>query len=87
LVIEKNGRFSGDAKSDDKKTTMELLTPKQIRKALGVSLSLVYRWAKDGTLPCVRFPCRSEDGAKTQKDLVRFRPQDVESFINKHRQK
>jgi hypothetical protein len=63
---------------------MELLTPKDVQRILKVSLSLVYRMADRGQLPCVRWDAPGEGERK--KTLVRFERDAVLEFINQHRQ-
>ena len=63
---------------------MELLTPKDVQKMLKVSLSLVYRMADRGQLPCVRWDAPGE--GKRKKTVVRFEKSTVFEFIEKHRQ-
>ena len=57
----------------------ELLTVSEVKRILKVSRSLVYRWAQEGRLPCVRWGCPGQ-GEKRQT-IVRFRPEDVQRFI------
>ena len=64
--------------------TPELLTPRETRQILKVSLSLVYRWAETGVLPAVRIPCAAGPKSKRHKALVRFKQEDVWTFIEKH---
>jgi len=61
---------------------MELLTPKDVQKMLKVSLSLVYRMAERGQLPCVRWEAPGEGERK--KTMVRFKQEDVFNFIQEH---
>jgi predicted site-specific integrase-resolvase len=63
---------------------MELLTPRETRQILKVSLSLIYRWSASGVLPAVRIPCAQGKGSRRRKDLVRFKAEDVCSFVEKH---
>jgi hypothetical protein len=63
---------------------MELLTPKDVHRILKVSLSLVYRMADRGQLPCVRWDAPGEGERK--KTVVRFEKDAVYEFIEKHRQ-
>jgi hypothetical protein len=60
-----------------------LLTPKDVKLLLKCSLPWVYKAASAGLLPCVRIPCLGL-GEKRKKDLVRFREQDLRSFIEKY---
>jgi len=60
-----------------------LLTPKDVKRMLGVSLSLVYRMADRGQLPCVRWEAPGEGERK--KTVVRFEKEVVLEFIKKHR--
>lgn len=60
----------------------QLLTAKDIRRLLKCSLALVYKLAEQGRLPCVRIPCPGNGSRK--KTLVRFKPSDVQEFIQAH---
>ena len=51
-----------------------LLTAKEVADLIQVDRSTVSRWAKAGTLPSLKIG-----------DLLRFRPSDIEAFINAHR--
>ena len=62
---------------------MELLTPKDVQKMLKVSLSLVYRMADRGQLPCVRWEAPGEGQRK--KTMVRFEKEAVFEFVKQHR--
>ena len=64
---------------------IELLTPVEVKKILKVSLSLVYRFAERGQLPCVRIPSPSNNG-KRCKSTVRFKKSDLFDFVEKHYQ-
>ena len=64
---------------------VELLTAKDLRRMLKVSLSLVDRWAERGDLPCVRIPCPGK-GKERSRDLVRFKREDVLAFVERHYQ-
>lgn len=59
----------------------QLLTAKDVQRSLRCSLALVYRWADQGRLPCVRIPC---PGNGRQKSLVRFKHSDLVEFIDRH---
>jgi hypothetical protein len=61
-----------------------LLTPKDVQKMLKVSLTLVYRMADRGQLPCVRWDSPGE--GKRKKTVVRFERDAVLEFIKQHRQ-
>jgi hypothetical protein len=63
---------------------MELLTPKDVQKMLKVSLTLVYRMADRGQIPCVRWECPGEGERK--KTVLRFERDVVLEFIRQHRQ-
>ena len=63
---------------------MDLLTPKDVQKMLKVSLSLVYRMAERGQLPCVRWEAPGE--GKRKKTVVRFEKPAVYEFLETHRQ-
>ena len=58
-----------------------LLNPKQVKEILGCSLPLVYKLAENGKLPSVKYS--AENG---KRQVVRFEPQEVERFIERHRQ-
>lgn len=60
-----------------------LLTPKDVQRMLKVSLSLVYRMADRGQLPCVRWDAPGEGERK--KTMVRFEKEAVIDFIKNHR--
>jgi len=51
-----------------------LLTVAQVAELLAVSESLVYRLASDGEIPCYRIG----------KGALRFRPEDIESYLSTH---
>ena len=56
-----------------------LLTPKDTKIILNISLPYVYRLAERGQLPCVRWPAPG-DGTR-KKTVVRFKIEDVQKFI------
>jgi hypothetical protein len=60
-----------------------LLTPKEVQRMLKVSLSLVYRMADRGQLPCVRWDAPGV--GKRKKTMVRFEKEVVIDFIKTHR--
>ena len=60
-----------------------LLTPKDVKRILGVSLSLVYRMADRGQLSCVRW--EAPGVGERKKTVVRFEKAVVFEFIKKHR--
>lgn len=62
---------------------MELLTPKEVKAILRVSLAMVYKMAERGKLPCVRFGI-SERDSERQKMSLRFKKADVLAFIEAH---
>ena len=62
-----------------------LLSAKEVKKILRCSLPLVYRMADRGQLPCVRWECPGV--GKRKKSMVRFSPEDIREFIEKHRRK
>jgi transposase len=62
-----------------------LLTAKEVQRVLGVSLALVYRMAERGQLPCVRWECPGE-GEKRPRTMIRFELEQVQRFIEQHRQ-
>ncbi len=57
-----------------------LLDAKDVRKILHCSLPLIYKMAARGQIPCVRIPCPGD----RQKRLLRFKKDDVLSFIAKY---
>jgi hypothetical protein len=62
---------------------LELITAKDVKKILKVSLPLVYKLAEQGRLSCVRIPCPGK-GLKKVRTIVRFKPGDVLEFLEKH---
>ena len=63
----------------------ELMTATDVKKTLRCSLSYVFRLSEDGRLPSIRIPCRTL--GTRRKELVRFRREDIEAFINNHYRK
>jgi excisionase family DNA binding protein len=61
----------------------ELLTPKDVKAILKVSLPTVYRMAERAQLPCVRIECPGE-GIEKPRSIVRFKKSDVLEFIERH---
>jgi hypothetical protein len=62
---------------------MDLLSPKDVKTILGVSLPMVYKLAERGQLPCVRFGI--SNGTSGRKKLcLRFKKGDVLDFIENH---
>jgi len=59
-----------------------LLDAREIKRLLRCSLPLVYKLADRGQIPCVRWECPGE--GKRVKTMVRFKLEDVLSFIEKH---
>lgn len=53
---------------------MELLTPEEVAKILKVDKRTIYYWIERKTLPHVRI----------NRKVIRFRPVDIEEFIQKH---
>ena len=69
---------------ETKDTTVDpLLTAKDVKRLLGVSLPLVYKMAERGQLPCIRWRCLGKKNRRP-KTVVRFKREDVVSFIEKH---
>ena len=64
---------------------VELLTAKEVKHMLNVSLPLVYKLADQRRIPCIRIPCPG-NGTEKPRTLVRFELKDVLDFIEKHRQ-
>jgi predicted DNA-binding transcriptional regulator AlpA len=62
-----------------------LLTPKEVKTILAVSLPLIYKMANQGRLACVRWGCQPGDG-KRAKTMLRFKLKDVQAFIEQHYQ-
>ena len=62
---------------------IELLKPQDVKKILNCSLPQVYKLADRGLLTCVRIPGATEAGGRV---LVRFKLEDIVSFIDKHTQ-
>jgi hypothetical protein len=60
-----------------------LLSAKDVRRMLKVSLPLVYKLADQGRLPCVRVPCPGKGQVKP-RTLVRFKLEDVIRFVDQH---
>ena len=60
-----------------------LLSAKDVKRLLGCSLPLVYRLAERKQLPCVRWECPGE-GKEKPRTIVRFKQEDVYSFIERH---
>jgi predicted DNA-binding transcriptional regulator AlpA len=58
-----------------------LLTPKQVQKLLGASLPYIYKLASTNRILVVRIPSL---GAGREKNLIRFKLEDVLNFINSH---
>jgi len=63
--------------------TIDLITAKEVKRILRVSLPLVYKLAEQKRLPCVRIECPGE-GTKKPRTLVRFKLEDVQEFIERH---
>ena len=57
-----------------------LLNAHDVQRVLKVSRSLVYKWADEGRIPCVRIP---STGGR-HKDIVRFQLRDIRAFIDRH---
>jgi|YNPMSStandDraft_2_1061718.scaffolds.fasta_scaffold20235_2 excisionase family DNA binding protein len=53
---------------------MELLTPQEVAKILKVSKRTVYYWIENSMITHI----------KVNKKTIRFRPQDIEEFLNTH---
>ena len=53
---------------------MDLLTPEQVAKKLGVKTITVYKWAQSNDIPCYRLG-----------RLVRFLDEDIDVYINERR--
>lgn len=57
----------------------ELITTKDVRRMIRCSEALIYKWADEGRIPCVRIPCPGH--GKQKKRLLRFKHDDVTRFI------
>ena len=58
--------------------SIELLTIRQVAKAIRVTDSTIYKWCQTGKLPCFTF-----DNGK--RGAVRIRLDDVREFLDKNR--
>ncbi len=65
------------------KSIEPLLDAKEVKRLLRCSLPLVYKLADQRRLPCVRIPCPG-NGTNKRQNLVRFKRDDVYSFIEEH---
>ena len=59
---------------------MELLKPADVQNVLKCSLPYVYRLAESGRLKHVRIPSIEPHGTR-QKNVIRFRKEDILEFI------
>jgi predicted DNA-binding transcriptional regulator AlpA len=59
-----------------------LLDAREVKRLLRCSLPLVYKLANRGQIPCVKWECPGK--SKRVKTMVRFKLEDVLSFIEKH---
>ena len=57
--------------------TPEILSPKEVKNLLKISLAGVYRMAERGTIPSIRF-------GDAKKKTLRFKKSDVWKFIEAH---
>jgi len=62
----------------------ELLKPQDVRRILKVSLSTVYALVERNQIRAIRIPCPRTPGRRG-KSIVRFAPEDLQEFIEKHR--
>jgi hypothetical protein len=60
-----------------------LLDAREVMRILKCSLPLVYKMAERGQLPCVRWECPGR-GEEKPRTMVRFKLDDVMTFIEKH---
>jgi len=67
---------------NQRKNMENLIEPKELKSILNCSLSWIYKAAENGILPCVRIPCPGS--GQRQKHLIRFKKEDILSFIEKH---
>lgn len=56
-----------------------LLTAQDVKRVLKCSLPHVYNLADRGQIPCIRIPCPGKASS-----MVRFKQEDVRSFIQDH---
>lgn len=54
--------------------TTELLTPEEVARLLKVDKRTIYYWIERRTIPYIRI----------NRKVVRFRPVDIEEFLQKH---
>jgi len=59
-----------------------LLNAQDVKKMLRCSIALVYKMADQGRISCIRIPCPTLGTKK--KELVRFKLEDVQGFIEKY---
>lgn len=62
----------------------QLMTAKDVHRTLKCSLPLVYKLAERGQLPCIRWEAPGAGDRK--RTVVRFQIEDVQAFIEKHRE-
>jgi len=62
-----------------------LLDAKDVKRMLKCSLPWVYKAADNGLLPCVRVPCPGK--GDRQKNMVRFKLEDIVTFIERYYQR
>ena len=60
----------------------QLLNARDVKKILRCSEVYVYKLSERGQIPSIRIPCPTL--GTRRKELVRFRLEDVEKFINDH---
>ena len=68
---------------ENTKTIEPLLDAKEVKKLLRCSLPWIYKAADRGLIPCVRIPCPGA-GRQKERNMVRFKKEDVFHFIEKH---
>jgi excisionase family DNA binding protein len=59
---------------DNQASRMELLTPDEVAKLLKVNKRTIYSWVEKKQIPYI----------KINKKLIRFRPVDIQEFIQNH---
>ena len=63
---------------------LQLLTARDVAKALKVSASHVYRLAKNRIIPAVEIPSAVQGDGKRAKPTIRFRRRDMADIIKRY---